>query len=138
VKSPAQAAQNWATAMAQAGAKYTAGVQSSGKNPNALAAAAVNNYAAGTANAVASGKFVAANQAVPPGAWQAGCVQKGAQRLASGAQAAQPKVNAMMSQLLPAIQNAVGQLPARGPKGTNNGRSAAFADAMHAWGAARK
>jgi hypothetical protein len=118
--------------MAQAGPKYTAGVQGTSKDPNALAAAAVNNYAAGTASAVSSGRYVKGNQAATKAGWIAGCTQKGAQRLASGAQAAQGKVNNVMGRLIPAVQQAVSALPARGPAGTNNGRAAAFADAMHA------
>jgi hypothetical protein len=138
MKSAAEAAQNWATAMAQAGAKYTAGVGRVTQSPNAKAAAAASSYAAGTANAVASGKFAAANNAVPLSTWQQGCTQKGAQRLASGAQAAQGKVQNVMSQLIPQIQSVAASLPPRGPKGTNDGRSAAFSQAMHAWGQSRK
>jgi hypothetical protein len=57
-------------------------------------------------------------------------VTKGAPRVASGAQAAQPKMAAFMGQLLPYIESARTSLPARGTLDQNIARMTAFTMAM--------
>ena len=75
-------------------------------------------------------KFVANSQAVSLQAWQNAAVSKGAQRLASGATAAEGKMAGVFNSLFPFISQVVGSLPARGTLDQNIARSAAFQRAM--------
>src|SRR5487761_301785 len=79
----------------------------------------------------AQSKFARNSAAVTLQAWQQATTTKGAQRLSSGAQAAQSKVEATFAKLFPAIQSAVSSLPPRGDIEANIARSAAFARAMN-------
>lgn len=125
---PQQAAQNWANNLGSAVNKYTAGVQAVTTSPGQLAAAAADRWIAGVQNA--QQKFVNKSQAVTLSAWQQAAVNKGAQRLASGATAAQPKMQGVFTNLFPFIAQTVASLPARGTLDQNIARSAAFQRAM--------
>ena len=121
---PTAAAQKWATAMGQATPAYTAGVQSVTVAPGAKAAAQQAVYIARvTEKAPVWARNVAA---VPLQTWINDTVTKGAPRLATGAAAAQPKVQAFMTALLPFEQNLLGTLPPRGNIAQNQAR-------MNAW-----
>ena len=130
--SAAEAAAKWATALPAAQQRYVDGVNSVTVAPGALAARAAPLWAANTA--AAQSKFAKNSAAVSLQEWQQQTAVKGAQRLSSGAQAAQSKVEQAFSKLFPAIQNAVNSLPQRGDLEANINRSAAFARAMHKYG----
>lgn len=125
---PASAAQKWAQNLGAATNRYTAGVQAVTTAPGQLAAAAVDRYVAGVQ--AGTQKFVQNSQAVSLQAWQSAAVNKGAQRLASGATAAEPKMATVFNTLFPFIAQVVGSLPARGTLDQNIARSAAFQRAM--------
>lgn len=124
----AEAAAKWATNLPAAQQRYVNGVNAVTVAPGALAARAAPLWAANTA--AAQTKFARNSAAVSLQSWQQAAATKGAQRLSSGAQAAQPKVEAAFAKLFPAIQSAVQGLPARGDLEANIARSAQFARAM--------
>lgn len=125
----AEAAQKWATALPAAQQRYVDGVNAVTVAPGALAARAAPVWAANTAAAQA--KFARNSAAVSLQAWQQATATKGAQRLSSGAQAAQSKVEAAFSRLFPVIASAVSALPPRGDIEANIARSAQFARTMN-------
>lgn len=125
----AEAAAKWATALPAAQQRYIDGVNAVTVSPGALAARAAPMWAANTA--AAQSKFARNSAAVTLQAWQQATATKGAQRLSSGAQAAQGKVEASFSRLFPAIQSAVSALPPRGDIEANIARSAQFARTMN-------
>ncbi len=127
--SAAEAAQKWATNLPAAQQRYVDGVNAVSVSPGALAARAAPTWAANTA--AAQQKFARNSAAVSLQAWQQATTTKGAQRLSSGAQAAQSKVEATFAKLFPAIASAVSSLPPRGDLEANIARSAAFARAMN-------
>ena len=127
--SAADAAAKWAQNLPAAQQRYVDGVNSVTVAPGALAARAASTWAANTA--AAQQKFARNSAAVTLQAWQQQTATKGAQRLASGAQAAQSKVEQTFSKLFPAIQQAVSSLPPRGDIEANIARSAQFARAMN-------
>lgn len=130
--SAAEAAARWAQALPAAQQKYIAGVQAVTVAPGQLAARAAATWAANTA--AAQPKFARNSAAVTLQDWQNATANKGAQRLASGAQQAQPKMEAALSRLFPAIQQAVSSLPPRGDLEANINRMAQFARAMAKYG----
>ena len=125
----AEAAAKWATALPAAQQRYVDGVNAVTVSPGALAARSASTWAANTAAAQA--KFARNSAAVSLQAWQQATATKGAQRLSSGAQAAQSKVEAAFSRLFPAIASAVSALPPRGDIEANIARSAQFARTMN-------
>lgn len=127
--SAAEAAAKWATALPAAQQRYVDGVNAVTVAPGALAARAASTWAANTA--AAQSKFARNSAAVSLQSWQQATATKGAQRLSSGAQAAQSKVEQVFTRLFPAIQSAVSSLPPRGDLEANIARSAAFARAMN-------
>jgi hypothetical protein len=127
--SAAEAAAKWATALPAAQQRYVDGINAVNVAPGQLAARAAPTWAANTA--AAQGKFARNSAAVSLQSWQQAATTKGAQRLSSGAQAAQSKVEQVFSKLFPAINQAVASLPPRGDLEANIARSAAFARAMN-------
>lgn len=125
---PANAAAKWSQNLGAATARYTAGVQAVTNAPGAAAAAAADRWIAGVQ--ASQQKFITRSQAVSLQQWQQAAVNKGAQRLASGASAAEPKMQSVFTSLFPFIAQAVASLPARGTLDQNIARSAAFQRAM--------
>ena len=123
------AANAWSTGMGAAGPKYTAGIMAVKTAPGQLAAAAKDRYVAGVNNNV--NKYAANVAKVTLPAWQELASGKGAQRLASGATAALPKVQAFMQGFLPVLTGIVNSLPPRGDFNANLGRFTAYATALH-------
>jgi hypothetical protein len=108
-KSAQDSAAKWLAAM-QAPATsqaYAAGVAAVTVSPTAQAATpqAEQLYLQGVQDAVSSGRRAAALNSVTLQAWQAAASGKGAQRLSSGAQAAQGKVQAFFTKFAPVFQN---------------------------------
>lgn len=129
LKSAAEAAANWLAAMQNVTAKVQAGAARVTQAPGAAAAANQSGYLAGVAQS--AGKWARNVAAVTLQQWQAAVAAK-AGNISTGARAAASKQSAAMSKVMGMVANARASLPPRGPKGTNNGRSAAFSDAMHA------
>lgn len=117
-KSVDQMVSAWKNAMAspQTSQNYTNGINNTTVNPMALAAAASDRYASGVQQAVASGKYANALNAVSPQTWKTQSTQKGAPRLASGAANAVNKVQAHFQKWAPIYAN-VSQTVQSMPKG---------------------
>lgn len=128
---PAASAQQWASRLGSSTQQYIDGVNGVAVAPGQLAAAAKPLWLTNTA--AAGDKFARNSAAVTKESWQASAVNKGAPRLASGATAAQPKMEAAFTKLFPAIKNAVSSLPPRGTIDQNIERSRQFALKMHAY-----
>ena len=127
---PTDAAQAWVNGMQSAGAKYTAGVESVKVAPGQLAAARADLWATQVANA--RNKFASNVAKITLQQWQAAASTKGAQRLGTGATAAQPKFAAFMSAFIPQLSTIVQSLPQGGTYEQNKQRFLAYADALHA------
>jgi hypothetical protein len=126
---PADAAARWAQQLGGAAQRYTDGVNAVKVAPGTLAARAADTWANNTIAAKA--RFTANSQKVTLSDWQAAASGKGAARLASGAQAAQPKMEAALVRVFAQINQVVGSLPPRGDIEANIARAAAFARGMN-------
>lgn len=107
---PAAVAASWAQNLGNASQKYSAGVQAVTSSPMAAAAANPQKYLNGVQNAVQSGKWAAKLNAVSLQTWQQQCVQVGAARLSTGAQAAKTKVQAFWTTFGPMLQTVTDQV----------------------------
>lgn len=127
--SPADVASRWSTGMANAGAKIQAGVEAVKVAPGQAAAANKQGYLAGVqANVDKWGSRVAS---VPLSSWQQDFINKGLPRIATGAQAAEPKMANFMNQFLPFLKTTVASLPPRGTFAQNVQRMTAHVTAVH-------
>jgi hypothetical protein len=126
---PAEAAAKWAQNLGGASARYTAGVQAVTVAPGTLAARSADLWANNTIAAKA--RFTKNSQAVSLGDWQQAAINKGATRLATGAQAALPKMEAALTRVFGWINQVKGSLPPRGDIEANINRAGAFARGMH-------
>ena len=107
------AAKNWASGMAAATQKITAGINNVSESPTAKAAQHLDKYLAGTQAAVTSGKMAQKLNNVSLAAWKAAAIAK-VPRIASGAQTAIPKMQSHLSKFLPrvaAVQAQVRSMP---------------------------
>lgn len=121
-----QVADKWANSMQRAPDAYRTGVQAVTDSPTARAAAAADRMLQGVQRSIDDGTFQRGCQRVSLQQWQGDCINKGASRLATGALAAKPKVQAAMADLLPYIQSGVQQLPPRGSVQDNINRAVAM------------
>jgi len=128
-----EAAQRWVTATSGATQRYTDGVNAVTVSPGQAAARQADLWAANVAAAKA--KFAANSARVSLDQWKTAAVNKGAQRLASGVQAAQDDYTAAMTKLLPFISSAVQGLPARGNLEANINRMTSFVRKMASYSA---
>lgn len=128
---PAEVAAKWANRTSGATAEYKAGVQAVKQAPGVAAAAAVDRMIARLQELRDSGKLAQRMQSVSLSEWQAAALGKGADRLASGARAAQPKMQQFMSEFLPFVEGVANSLPARGDFSQNMQRMIANAEAIH-------
>lgn len=124
MKNPTDVAATWAQRMGTATDAYTKGVQSVTVAPGQLAARAADTWVQNTANA--KSKFAQKSAAVSLTDWQNQAVNKGASRLASGAQAAQGKFEQQIGKVLAHIDAGVKTLPARGGLDQNINRMTQF------------
>lgn len=127
--SASDAAQRWAQQFGASGARWSAGVQAVTVAPGQLAARQKQLWLQNTTAAV--DRYAANSAKVTLQDWQNAAITKGAPRLASGAQAAQPKVEAAFAKLFPFIQSTVNALPPRGDIEANIVRMSQFARNMH-------
>lgn len=128
VPTPQEAAQAWAQRLAGSTDRITRGVQAVTTAPGQAAARQKQVWAQNVA--ASQDKWASRVAAVPLADWQQAMVQKGVSRVAGGAQAAQPKMEQFMSQLLPYINSGLSSLPARGNLDQNIGRMTAWARHM--------
>jgi hypothetical protein len=106
----ASAANNWAAALGQSSAKAQAGAQRVRTSPGALAAQNAQKWI----NRVneSAGKWARKVGAVTLAEWQQAYITKGVPRIASGAQAAQPKYQAALVPLFQYMQGVWDQVNA--------------------------
>lgn len=127
-QSPDQIAAQWASRLGQSTQKITDGVNSVTVAPGQAAA---RQKAVWAQNVVAAqDKWAKNTAAVTLNDWQTAMTEKGVQRIATGASAAQPKFAAFMGQLLPHIDRVKSTLPARGNLDQNITRMVNFARGM--------
>ena len=122
------AAAKWAQNLAASTQRIQAGVQGVSTAPGQAAAHQKGVWASNVA--AAQDKWASRVAAVTLGEWQQATITKGIPRIASGATAAQPKMMAFMTQLLPFIASQKGSLPARGGLEQNIARMTQWARAM--------
>lgn len=118
MKNAADVANKWATNLASSTQAIQQGVQAVTTAPTQLAAQNLNAYLAGVNHAVSSGKMANALQKVSLPDWQNAMIQKGIPRIASGAQAAKPKMQQFMQSFLPYVAQGVQQLNSTTPRGS--------------------
>lgn len=123
-----EAAQRWVQNTSGATQRYTDGVNAVTTSPGQAAARQADLWAANVA--AAKQKFAANSAKVSLDQWKTAAVQKGAQRLASGVQAAQGNYEQALGKLLPYIASAVQGLPARGNLEANINRMTGFVRKM--------
>lgn len=121
LKTPAQIAQKWVDKMTTAGDAYKAGVQSVTEHPGDAAIAQqarmVNNLTA----AVSSGKWAKGLKKQTLEQWKQSAAQKGAERLANGANQAKSKMLAHATQVLPVLQDIQSTVKSMPKGGLENG-----------------
>lgn len=106
----ATVAQRWAQNLGGATAKIQAGVQAVTTAPQQKAAASVQKWLAALNNPATAQKYVASLQKGTLQDWQNATLQKGLSRVASGAQAAIPKMQAFLQSFLPFQANITQQV----------------------------
>jgi hypothetical protein len=128
VKDPTKVAEKWATGMSQAGPAITDGINAVTTAPGVAAARQKDLWA----NQVVASKdkWASRTAAVPLSDWQQAAITKGVPRIASGAQAAQPKYAQFMTKLLPYIESQKNALPPRGNLEQNLARMTQFVRGM--------
>lgn len=111
---PQQAADNWASGMAQATQKMKAGIEAVSTSPMELAASRVDAYVAGVNRAASSGKYAAGLRRVSLQDWKRLMIDKGLGRIAGGAAAGKPKMLSFLQEFLPFVEQVRASLPPRG------------------------
>jgi len=127
MKNPQEVARKWSRNLSGAGESIKAGVQAVTRSPTDAAAARQDAYVAGVERAAASGKWRRGLQRVTLQDWQGAMLGKGIQRIATGAQAAIPKMESFMGEWLPymaGLQTKLQSMP-RGDLNTNIARMVA-------------
>jgi hypothetical protein len=127
-KDPATVAANWASRLGQSTQAITDGINSVQTAPGVAAARQKSVWVNNTQAAANKWATNTANVTLPE--WQQAMIQKGVPRIASGAQAAQPKMAQFMTKLLPYIDQAKAGLPARGDLNANINRMVSFTQKM--------
>lgn len=125
---PDEVAARWAQALAGSTERIKQGIQAVQVAPGQAAARQKQTWAQ---NVAASQDKWAANVAkVSLQEWQDHAINKGVQRIATGAAAAQPKMTAFLSRFLPYVDAQKSQLPPRGNLDQNIARMTAWVRAM--------
>lgn len=127
-KDPAAVAAKWVRGMQGAGQAITDGVNAVTTAPGASAARQVNAYTAGVQQNAQ--KWATRVASVSLQEWRDAMINKGANRVGTGASAAEGKMANAMAQLLPAIDSIKASLPPRGDLQQNIARSVAFQQKM--------
>ena len=132
IKSADAIAKKYAARGGAAGADYSDGVNSTTNDWATNTAAQADTYAAGVQAAIGRGAFAKGVQSAGTDKWKRKASGVGAQRFASGVQAAQGDYMRGVQPYLDALKNL--SLPKKLPKGdpANNNRSLAVQQALHA------
>jgi hypothetical protein len=130
-KDPNQVAADWASRLAASGDKIKRGIDAVTTAPGALAARQADTWANNTMSA--KSKFARNVGAVTLDAWRTATETKGIPRIATGAQAAQPKMAAFMTSFLPFVASAKASLSPRGTYEQNKARAVAMMDKIHGY-----
>lgn len=131
-KTADQVAAKWQRNLAASTQDMTAGVAAVSVNPMDKAIAQIPVMVQNLQAAAQSGKIEAGMRRVSLSQWKDSMTKKGIPRVASGATAAQPKVQAFMQQLLPHVQagqNMLDSMP-RGSPAQNDARLLAWINHM--------
>lgn len=127
----AQVASDWATRLASSGDKIKRGVAAVTVAPGASAARQADVWAANVVQAKA--KFQRNVGKVGLADWQNAMSTKGVDRIATGASAAQGKMQAFLTSFLPFVMGAAASLPPRGSYEQNKARLIAMIDKTHSY-----
>jgi hypothetical protein len=137
--SAAEVADKWVQRAGAAGQDYARGVETTEKDPTALAAANGARYISGVQEAYQSGKWARRLQAVGKAGWQAAVRDKGVANYGTGVTAAKDKYAAAMGPVLQAVQagqRIVASMPSATPQQRDQ-RALAFIQHMRNFGATR-
>lgn len=126
---PTTLAANWSRNLSAAGDRMKAGASAVTTAPGQAAAAASSRWLANVT--AAEGLFKKNVAAVSLADWQNAFINKGVQRVASGATAAQDKFAATLGKIIAAERSIVSTLPSRGDVEQNIARSGDFIRKMH-------
>lgn len=122
---PQAVAEKWARNLGNAGQDIQAGVQAVTQAPGAKAAANVQGWIAGVQRSQQKWATNVARVTLPE--WQNAMITKGLPRIASGAQAAQPKMATFLTSFLPHVERVAQQVRAMPKGGLQNGIARAVA-----------
>jgi hypothetical protein len=131
VKTPQQAAQNWANSAGRAAQAYTDGVNNYSGDWAGATVAQESTLLTNVQQAITSGRWRQGVQATGTGGWKS-ATQAKAPNYSQGFSAGAQKQAAAIAKIISAEQGIVGALPARGTHDQNVQRSVAFQNAMHA------
>lgn len=127
MKSAAEVAKKWASRLGGATEQIRSGVQAVTVNPAERALARQDAYVQGVTRAVQEGKYARGLRRSTLEGWRESMLTKGLSRIASGATAAVPKMEAFLSRWLPhqeALRSKLASMP-RGDLGQNIARMVA-------------
>jgi hypothetical protein len=125
----AASAQKWATNYAASGANLKSGVAAPRRDPTAAAVAQQQAMVSGFNAAVSSGMWAQNLQRAGLAGWQSGMTQFANTGMQAAATKGQSRVAAYAQSYGPQVMQQVQSLPAKGPAGTNQQRSAQ----LNAW-----
>lgn len=134
--SPTEVAEKWASRASAAGQDYARGVETTDKDPTALAAQNGQRYIQGVQDAYTSGKWARRLQQVGKAGWQAAVRDKGVANYGTGINAAREKYAQAIGPVLSAVQ-AGQRIVAAMPSATaaqRDERALAFIRHMRAFG----
>ena len=117
-KNAAAVAQKWVRNLGAATDSIKNGVQAVTVSPTEKAAQRADAYQQGVLDAVSSGKWQRGLRRVTNEQWKQATLTKGIPRIATGAQAAQPKMEKFLGEFLPFMDNVVQQMDSSMPRGT--------------------
>lgn len=115
-KTPSQAASKWARNLAGAQQTIADGVRNVTEAPTEKAARESQRYVDGVTRAVQEGRWQDGLRSVSLEDWRQAMLSKGVSRIGQGAQAAQSKFEAFLSEFLPHVEAGRRQLASM-PKG---------------------
>ena len=111
---PSLAAEKWVRNLSASTAEVRRGVEGVSESPMDKAADQADKYALRVQEAVASGKYARKLREVSLADWKTATIDKGLNRIASGATAAESKFERFMDELLPyeeALQRSIDAMP---------------------------